>query len=523
MPLAKFTANFNRSELTHLLKRTMFGAHLKDIKDLSGKSLTEVLNILLQDNALPSPPINAYNDATYTDAAVPVNQTWVNAAYGDGTVNSRRLNSFRGWWTGLLINQKASIQEKMVLFWHNHFAVESAIVSDARYMYKHVALLQKFALGNFKSLVKEISLDPAMLRYLNGYLNTKTAPDENYGRELQELFTMGKGPLSKYTEQDVKAAAKVLTGYRIDSVKIASYFDSTRHDTTDKQFSTFYNNAVIAGKTGVDGAKELDAIIDMLFLQKELALFICRKLYRFFVYYEISAQVEQEIIVPLAATFRSANFEIKPVLLELLSSEHFFKSSNIACYIKTPLDHVIGICREFNFVFPDSSDTVTQYLMWQYIRTQAGNLQLLIGDPPNVAGWPAFYQEPQFYEIWINSDTLPKRNQFSDLMAGNGYSRNSKKIWIDPIAYVSNFTNPENPNLLISQVLEHLYAIETTDNLKKQLKNILLSNQDQDHYWTDAWVAYKFSPTDKTKLSIVTTRLQTMLKYVMNLSEFQLI
>jgi uncharacterized protein (DUF1800 family) len=523
MPLAKYIGTFDRLQLTHLLKRSMFGAHLKDIKKLNGKSLSEVLDILLLDSPLPAPPINNYNDATYTDPVVPANQTWVNAAYGDGTVNSKRLASLRGWWTGLLLNQQTSIQEKMVLFWHNHFAVESAEVADARYMYKYVALLQKNALGNFKKLVKEITLDPAMLKYLNGYLNTKTAPDENYGRELQELFTIGKGPNSKYTESDVKAAAKVLTGYRIDGVKIESTFDTTRHDTTNKQFSAFYNNAIIAGKTGVDGAKELDEMINMIFLQDEVSLFICRKLFRFFVYYEITPQIEQDIIVPLAATFKSSNFEIKPVLLELLGSDYFFKDVNKACYIKTPLDVTIGISREFNIVFPDQSDTSTQYLMWQYIKSQGASLQLDLGDPPNVAGWPAYYQEPQFYEIWINSDTLPKRNLFSDVMIGSGYTRNGKKIVIDPLAYVSNFSKPEDPNILISEVLEHLYTMQTSANLKRQLKSILLSNQTEDYYWTNAYLDYKASPTDNAKKNIVTSRLLSMLKYIMNLPEFQLI
>ena len=229
MPLAKFIGTFDRLQLTHLLKRCMFGAQIKDIKKFYGKSLPEILDILLADSPLPTPPINAYNDAIFTDPAVPANQTWVNAPYGDGTVNGKRLNSFRGWWLGLILNQQTNIQEKMVLFWHNHFPVEAQNVSDARYMYKYVALLQKYSLGNFKKLVKEITLDPAMLFYLNGYLNTKAAPDENYGRELQELFSLGKGPNSKYSELDVKAAAKVLTGYRIDSVKIQSYFDNTRH------------------------------------------------------------------------------------------------------------------------------------------------------------------------------------------------------------------------------------------------------------------------------------------------------
>jgi hypothetical protein len=200
-----------------------------------------------------------------------------------------------------------------------------------------------------------------------------------------------------------------------------------------------------------------------------------------------------------------------------------YYSRYLVVIIKTPLDHVVGICREFNIIFPDTTDTVTQNLMWQYIRTQAGNLQLALGGPPNVAGWPAFYQVPQYYEIWINSDTLPKRNQFSDLMAGNGYTRNTKKIVIDPIAYAYSFTKPEDPNLLVNQVLGHLYVLDTSDKLKNQLKNILLSNQVNDHYWTDAWVAYELSPTDKIKKSIVTTRLLTMLKYIMNLAEFQLI
>jgi uncharacterized protein (DUF1800 family) len=523
MPIAKYNGGFGRLELIHLLKRTTFGAHLKDLDTFKGKSLTEVLSILMDNKAIPAPPVNTYNDATFTDPSVPKNQTWVKANYDDGTTNSKRLNSLRSWLTGEIINQKASIHEKMMLFWHNHFALESGIVGDARFMYKYFALLQKYALGNFKTLVKEVTLDPAMLKYLNGYLNTKIAPDENYGRELQELFTMGKGVNSKYTEADVKAASKILTGFRIDSLKIESYFDFTRHDTSDKQFSSFYNNAIIKGKTSASGASELDDLLNMLFLQNEVALYLCRKLYRFFVYYEITDQIEQEIIIPLAQTFINSNFEIKPVLLELFGSNHFFKEDNKACYIKTPLDLIIGVCREFDIVFPDGSDAATQHVLWLYLKGQAGNLQLNLGDPPNVAGWPAFYQFPQFYEIWINSDTLPKRNQFTDIMISSGVTRNSKKIVIDPLKYVTNFTKPEDPNVLISEVLAHLITFPSTVNLKQQLKSILLSNQTSDYYWTDAWTSYLQNPTDNVKKGIVLGRLQTMIKYIMNLPQFQLI
>ena len=129
-----------------------------------------------------------------------------------------------------MINQGTSIHEKMILFWHNHFATETLDIGDARYVYKHHMLLRKYALGNFKEFVKEITIDPAMLRYLNGYLNNKNSPDENYARELQELFTLGKGPKSNYTEGDVKAAARVLTGYTVNATIISSVFDPNRHD-----------------------------------------------------------------------------------------------------------------------------------------------------------------------------------------------------------------------------------------------------------------------------------------------------
>lgn len=521
--LAPYTGPFTNAELVHLLKRTLFGVKQSDLNAFKNQSLDQVLSVLLSPASLPSPPINTYNDNSYTDPNVPAGQTWVSAPYTDGTANGRRYNSFKAWWTGLLINQGRSITEKMVLFWHNHFATETADVGDARYVYKHHLLLRNHALGNFKAFVKDITIDPAMLRYLNGYLNTKDAPDENYSRELQELFTLGKGPNSNYTEADVKAAARVLTGYRVDASTISSSFDANRHDTTNKQFSSFYNNALIIGKTGAAGAGETDELINMLFSQNELALYICRKLYRFFVYYDIDATAEAEVIVPLANLFRQNNYEIKPVLLALFRSEHFFDVLNRACMIKSPIDFVINLCREFSITFPNgTTDSVNAYLMWDYIRSQASNMQQNLGDPPNVAGWPAYYQEPQFYEIWINSDTLPKRNQFSDRFIGTGYSRNSRTIVIDPIAFAAQCSKPEDPNVLINESLSLIYTISVSQQLKDFLKSILLSGQSSDSYWTTAWSDYKNSPNNTSAKAIVLGRLQSFYKYLMNLAEYQL-
>lgn len=519
--LSPYFPPFGRPEVIHLLKRSLFGIKEADIKKLSGKTLSDGLDILLTSEPLPTPPLNNYNDNSFTDLNVPAGQTWVNAPY-DGNANSRRYSSFKSWWTGQVLNQSTSIHEKMILFWHNHFATETLDIGDARYIYKHHMLLRKHALGNFKEFVKEITIDPAMLRYLNGYLNNKNSADENYARELQELFTLGKSPKSNYTEGDVKAAAKVLTGYTVSATNISSAFDPNRHDTGLKQFSSFYNNAVITGKTGTNGAGETDELINLIFLQSETALHICRKLYRFFVYYEIDEATEANVITPMANLFRLSNYEIKPVLKALFTSEHFFDPMNRFCLIKSPVDLCFGLAREFSIIFPDASDYINQYYMHDYFRTQASNMQQNLGDPPSVSGWPAYYQEPQFYELWINADTLPRRNQFSDVMIGNGYTRNGKKINIDILAFVSSLSDPSNPNTLISDSLEILYAIDIAQQVRDFLKSILLSGQASDSYWTAAWTTYIANTGNSGNRVIVLTRLQAMFKYLMNLPEYQL-
>ncbi len=514
--------SFGNPELVHLLKRTMFGVSQADIAAFTGKTLTQVLDKLLTETAAPLPPVNNYNTTTYTDPDIAAGKTWVTAAIGDGTANSLRITSFKAWWMGQMINQATTLQEKMVLFWHNHFSTQTTTVNDARLIYKHNALLRKYALGNFKDFVKQITLDPAMLRYLNGYVNVKTAPDENYGRELQELFTVGKGPNSKYTEDDVKAAARLLTGYTVNATTISSAFDPTRHDSTNKQFSAFYANTLITCKTLAAGATEVDDLLNMIFKTDECALFICRKLYRFFVYYNIDDATEANIIAPLAAVMRANNYEIKPVLRALLGSDYFYATTGQGCLIKEPVTFTVGLCREYNIAFPADSDYVNAYAMWDYMRTWASNMGQNIGDPPNVSGWPAYYQVPEFHELWINSDTLPKRNQLTDTMIGSGYTRSGKKIAIDVLVYTATLSNPADPNVLIADALAQLYQIDVSQQVKDFLKGILLSGQISDHYWTDAWNGLKTNPADTATKAIVITRLQTLYKYIMDLPEYQL-
>lgn len=526
--ITAYSGSFTDLELMHLLKRSLFGVTKADMDYFRGKSVAQVVDELLTPTAaLPTPPIKEYTTsttATTPDGNILAGATWVNDPNTDGTVASQRRASFKKWWMGVMIHQDRSIREKMTLFWHNHFATESNDVGNAQYVYKHHALLRSGALGNFKTLTKAVTLDPAMLVYLNGQLNSAAAPDENYSRELQELFCCGKGPGSLYTEADVKAAARVLTGWRNNATLISSFFDPTRHDVNNKIFSAFYNNTVIQGRTGATaGNAELDDLLNMIFAAQEVAKYICRRLYRWFVYYDIDASVESNVITPLANIFRANNYEIKPVLAALLRSEHFFDVLSRGCQIKSPVDLVVGLCREFGVAFQPATDYITNYGMYNYLVSWVSNMQQNIGDPPDVSGWKAYYQEPQFYQIWINSDTLPKRNQFTDTLIVSGYTFNGKKIQIDGTEYAKTLSNPGNPNTLINDITRNIFRLDISAASKAQLKrDILLSGQAEDFYWTDAWNLFIANPSNTANANTVRNKLRDLIKYLMNLAEYQL-
>lgn len=529
-----YTGPWTTNEVIHLLKRTMFGATKADVDFFKTMTMSQAVDALLNVSPAqlsPPPPVKTYANSTDPadpDNAVAQGQTWVNTNTNDGNINAQRVISLKNWWIGRMVSQERNILEKITLMWHNHFATEMDVIGRSIWAYQNNSILRKNALGNFKQFARDITLDTGMLVYQNGYLNTNAAPDENYGRELQELFVVGKGAdnaTQGYSEADVKAAAKVLTGWQLNGTTNTSFFNSNRHDPTNKTFSAFYNNTVITGRTGpTAGALELDDMLNMLLSINDPSLHICRKLYRWFVYYEIDAATEANVIAPLAQIFRTNNYEIKPVVEALLKSEHFFDPLNQGCLIKSPVDTLIGLCREFSVVFPSPvTDVAGAYNTWQLLLALAITLQQNIGDPPNVAGWAAYYQQPQFYEIWINSDTYPKRNQFTDQMLLTGYTRSGKNIRIDPTIFAKSLPNPGNPNALISDSILYLFRLPLTQASRDQLKkDIILSGQTDDFYWTNAWTAYIANPNDQTNATIVRTRLRDLYQYLMKLAEYQL-
>ena len=524
--LEPYAGVWDKRHATHLLRRALFGFTQADLAKALSLTAAGCVDALLDaPETVPGLPLSTdANDPT------PVGTSWTASVY-DGNYNGTRQRSLQNWWMALLTGQGFSAREKMNIFWHNHLATELDVVGDPKYAWTHHLLLRKNGFGNFKDLIKQITIDAAMLNYLNGDSNTNTNPNENYGRELQELFTIGKGVeiaagnYTNYTEEDVKAAARVLTGWRDVREPVGSEFLANKHDAKDKAFSTAFGSKVITGRSGADaGVLELNDLVDMLFAQAETAKYFCRKLYRFFIYYEIDATVEANIIAPLADQFQKANFDVKPVLATLFKSAHFHDALNQGCMIKTPLDLVSGSLRQLGIVLPDGVDPLKQYSLMAALVGEAGRMQQEIGNPPNVAGWPAFYQMPVFYELWINSDTLPRRVQYTDKLAsakGYGFYTDKSILSADVIALAKLSPKPGTADSIIDEWCALLFPITPTDVQLKYLKTVLLGAL-PDYEWGVEWDDYIAAPTDATKIKPVETRLRALLTAMMDMAEFQL-
>jgi len=526
--LAPYTGPWTEAEAIHLLRRTTFGFAPDQVGAfVSGGMDAAVDKILTITEPLPGPPVNVYSTPAIPDPDAAYGQTWVNAPFNAALPPEyfqARTNTLKAWWTGLMIGSDLHIREKMTLFWHNHFAIEADTVPLAQAMYHYLHLLRSQCLGNFKAMTKAVSLDPAMLFYLNGYLNNKNQPDENYARELFELFTVGKGPDSKFTEADVKAAARVLTGFRINPFTgpISQFFNFLEHDTGNKAFSPFFGNTVINGKVGPAGASELDDLLNMIFANQETARHLCRKLYQYFVYYEITPEVEAQIIAPLAGQFRNGNYEIRPVLETLLRSQHFYDTLSRGCVIKTPLDFSVGISRQFKVPYPAAApDPQLLYLTWGVTTYYSAVSGLDPLDPPVVAGWPAWYQAPMYHRVWINSDTLAARFLLINGLTGSGLDIGGAGFKLDPIPFAQSLPLPVDPNQLVSDSIRYLFALPVSQATRNYYKSYLLGGLD-DSYWSALWTSYLANPQNPDNRNQVITRLSAMYREMMVQAEYHL-
>jgi hypothetical protein len=284
------------------------------------------------------------------------------------------------WWASRMLTTKRPLEEKLTLFWHGHFATGDAKVRDYRMMLRQNEMLRAHAAGSFRDLLVGILKDPAMLVYLDNGENVKKHPNENFGRELLELFSMGVG---HYSERDVREAARSFTGWTNDV--LAFKFDAAQHDFGEKTF---------LGRTGPFNGED---IIDAILKQPVSAEFMAAKLYRYFVRDDISSSVKSG----LGRTFRDSGYQLKPLLRQLFLSKDFYSPASAATQIKSPVALVVSTYRKMGL---RELPTIPDF------GRLTGGLGQTLFDPPNVAGWAGG-------RTWITPATLFQRgNLFRDVL-----------------------------------------------------------------------------------------------------------
>lgn len=302
---------------------------------------------------------------------------------------TRRGLALRGWWLQEMATTPSPVTEKLTLFWHGHFVSGQSKVKSAQLMYRQNALLRREALGNFATLLHDIARDPAMLRYLDTAGSRKGEANENFAREVMELFTLGEG---HYSEQDIREAARAFTGWQLDPASGEPVFRPRRHDDGAK---------TVLGHSGtLDG----DAVLDTLLAQPATARFITRKLWL----YLVSPTPDEATVKRLAAGF-GRDYQIKPLLRALLLTPAFWQSSGQQ--VKSPVELTVGTVVTFGATVPD----------WPALAQLNRRMGQDLFDPPNVRGWPGG-------DTWINSDSLLLRKQFLDSLTRPGGNKPRPQI-----------------------------------------------------------------------------------------------
>jgi uncharacterized protein (DUF1800 family) len=518
-----YSGPWTQAEAAHLLRRTTFGATYSQIEQAVGSGLNATLAQLLSLSVLDQPL--AYDSQ---EQIVSLGTTWVNAVYpADATANQQTENARRkslGAWLMKNINhEQLNLNQKMLFFWQNHFGVTTS--GDARAMYQFLSVLQQHALGNVKDLLKAVATDPCMLLFLNGSTNTVYSPNENFGRELLELFTIGKGPqlasgdYGNYTEEDVAAAAKIFTGFTVQGVRsatqtqVSSQFMPLLHDNSTKTLSYHFNGLQISS----NGANEHLNYIDVIFNQPETAKYICRKIYRYFVNYDISPWVETNIIAALAQTFINSNFEIQPVLSQLLGSEHFYDSSVRGAIIKSPLEAIFSMLNGTQSLLNFDLQTTAQMYLTMY--TVADQMGQEYGAPPSVAGWTAYYQAPAYSKLWINSTYLKKRFDIALLMTTNGLTINGQNFSLNFLGLLNGLSDPSSAPQVIADLCL-VFCPKPIDAADQLYLKSLLTGGLPDFEWTLQYNDYLADPNNSVFSLPVTQKVKAVLNTLFRMPQF---
>jgi hypothetical protein len=460
-------------KIKHLYRRMAYGVNLAGI-DAALPLIPSALIDTIVDTAVsldptPAPPWGYFSISDFTD------------------FDTENPNYIEQWYLQTANDTiEQSLRAKLNMFWMNHFVTELESYAYAPYMFQYYNLMQTHALGNFKEFVRAVGVNSTMLVYLNGFENTSNNPNENYARELFELFTLGEN--NNYTQQDILEASRALTGYNHwDDPGAQIYFDQSTWDEGPKtvfgseQFSTY------------------DELIDTLFelRETEIAQFICTKLYKYFVSHEYDAITQEDIINPLAQTLVDGNFEIAPMLRQLFKSQHFFDERAFGVVIKSPYDVVFNYINEGNFFYDDA---VMQSLIYY-----TGIIGQEIYNPPDVSGW-------QRDQDWINTATLSGRWDILGLFNGYLFDLELQAQFIDLAIELSSDSN--DPYVITKAVVDFFNSKELFTQEDYQTATSVLKWEVPQNYYDDGIWSLNY-PTAPYQVFL-------LLNHITKLPEFQL-
>ncbi len=539
--LAPFTGNLGMRNAAHLLRRITFGPTKTEIDSYTGLTVTQALDNLFSDVSTPSPPVDVLTGSSW----LPVPDPEVNS-------DEQTLTKYyMAWHMERMRNSGLSAKERIVYFYHTHMPVQYSIVRKSSEIYYQNALYRFYALGSFKTMFTKITMDNAMLKYIDNHLNESGSPNENYARELMELYSIGKGPqignddYTNYTEADVKEVSKVISGYKVDDdltnidtdtgiprciIKTNADGQAYLHNSDVKTFSAAFGNASIQPNDLIEGQaseagvlQELNDLMDLIFGQEETAKFLCRKIYRQFVYYIINDEIENDIITPLANTFRTNNYNIVPVLRQLLSSQHFFDADNgvttddhIGAIIKSPVELVLGTLRFFDINLPTDIaglyDNAYINGLLKYIDQQGMSFY----EPIDVAGYSAYHQTPTYNRYWITPNNLARRYEFGELLVDG--TTEALGFSLDIENYVNNnISNPADPDVVVTELTDYMLPIAITSDRHDYFVDILTDKYSAEH-WKEEWENARKNGDNKATRA----QLESLIVAIMQSPEYQL-
>lgn len=445
---------WNRSVAAHLLRRAGFGATQQELDQYEQMGLNTAVNTLV-------------NYESVSNAALDAQLAQINFDFD-------RPRDLQIWWNIRLTNTARPLEEKMVFFWHNHFATSLGKVQPP-FMKRQNDLFRSFALGNFRDMLLAVSKDPAMLFWLDNVTNRVGSPNENYARELMELFSMGEG--NGYTETDIQEVARCFTGWTVRNEDFL--FQSGAHDNGAK---TFLGQFVPSGGGVTDG----ETVCNVIAAHPSTATYMTRKLFEFFAYPDPSAST----VAKFADVYVSSGYNIREVVKAILLSDEFYSEKAMFANIKTPTEYVIGAIKALGAV----ADFRRAY-------QDIGSMGQILFVPPDVSGWDGGL-------AWINTTTLLVRANFANTLSTSRVNDGrSYYIDVDQVLDGKQFTKSGK---LVNHLLDVLGPITLTKAQKKPLKNYLV--------FDDNGVKQNFTLDAETK----DEKVRGLIHLIMAMPEYQL-